>query len=149
MRLLNCPRALTALLVLSSSARATAAEKPNVVLIFVDNFGNGDLACFGSKLYRTPHISVPGRKFSRALPSGDLGRVPSGRAGRTLGDYKKNRCVRGASFSLLTGDPRGLTALPRESLDRRGCKQFRVFAGFWGVLWCGVRPLAGRPRRSR
>src|SRR4051812_12154332 len=35
---------------------APNAPRPNIVLIFVDNLGNGDLACFGSKLHRTPHI---------------------------------------------------------------------------------------------
>lgn len=33
----------------------TAAEKPNVVFIFVDDFGMGDVACFGGKV-PTPHI---------------------------------------------------------------------------------------------
>lgn len=33
-----------------------AADQPNVVLVFVDNFGNGDLGCFGSTLHRTPHV---------------------------------------------------------------------------------------------
>ncbi len=41
--------------------------KPNVVLFFVDNFGNGDLGCFGSKLHRTPAIdrmAAEGTKFT-------------------------------------------------------------------------------------
>jgi arylsulfatase A-like enzyme len=44
-----------------------AAERPNIVLIFVDNFGNGDLGCFGSKLHRTPHIdrlAAEGTRFT-------------------------------------------------------------------------------------
>lgn len=44
-----------------------AAERPNIVLIFVDNFGNGDLGCFGSTLHRTPHIdrmAAEGTKFT-------------------------------------------------------------------------------------
>jgi len=41
--------------------------KPNVVLIFVDNLGNGDLGCFGSKLHRTPAVdrmAAGGTKFT-------------------------------------------------------------------------------------
>lgn len=38
------------------AAEDAPAEQPNIVLIFVDNFGNGDLGCFGSKLHRTPHV---------------------------------------------------------------------------------------------
>ena len=44
-----------------------AGAPPNVVLIFVDNLGNGDLGCFGSKLHRTPHIdrlAAEGTKFT-------------------------------------------------------------------------------------
>lgn len=46
---------------------AHAADRPNIVLIFVDNFGNGDLGCFGSTLHRTPHIdrmAAEGTKFT-------------------------------------------------------------------------------------
>ncbi len=32
------------------------SRRPNVVIIFVDNFGNGDLGCYGSVLHRTPNV---------------------------------------------------------------------------------------------
>lgn len=41
--------------------------RPNIVLIFVDNLGNGDLGCFGSRLHRTPNIdrlAAEGMKFT-------------------------------------------------------------------------------------
>ena len=31
-------------------------KKPNVLLIFVDDMGYGELSCYGSKDLRTPHI---------------------------------------------------------------------------------------------
>lgn len=31
-------------------------ERPNIVVINVDNLGYGDLGCYGSQLHRTPHI---------------------------------------------------------------------------------------------
>lgn len=40
---------------------------PNIVLIFVDNLGNGDLGCFGSRLHRTPNLdrmAAEGMKFT-------------------------------------------------------------------------------------
>src|SRR3954469_18012959 len=47
---------------------AKAAERQsNVVMFFVDNLGNGDVGCFGSKLHRTPHIdqlAAEGTKFT-------------------------------------------------------------------------------------
>src|SRR6478672_6574724 len=48
--------------------KASCAERlPNIVLFFVDNLGNGDIGCFGSKLHRTPHIdrlAAAGTKFT-------------------------------------------------------------------------------------
>lgn len=34
----------------------TAGRKPNVVILFIDDLGYGDLACFGNKQIPTPHI---------------------------------------------------------------------------------------------
>ena len=56
----------TLLLFLLLSITAHAA-KPNIIFIFVDNFGNGDLGCFGSKLHRTPNVdklAAEGTKFT-------------------------------------------------------------------------------------
>ena len=44
---------LTSLL---AAAHLQAAEKPNVVLILVDDLGWTDLACQGSRFYETPHL---------------------------------------------------------------------------------------------
>src|SRR6266487_5719369 len=67
------PMALAALLFFLSGlapARAAApASKLNVVLILADDLGWTDLACFGSKLYETPHIdrlARDGMKFTQA-----------------------------------------------------------------------------------
>ncbi|WP_395741526.1 sulfatase [Prosthecobacter sp.] len=59
-------KAIFILLLLLSSVSAFA-EKPNIIVIFVDNFGNGDLGCFGSKLHRTPNVdrlAAEGTKFT-------------------------------------------------------------------------------------
>jgi len=56
------------LVFLSDQTVTVAAEaRPNFVVIFVDNFGNGDLGCFGSTLHRTPHVdrmAAEGTKFT-------------------------------------------------------------------------------------
>jgi len=50
-------RALLLLPLISySTCGAQAAPKPNIVLIFCDDLGYGDLACYGSTKHRTPAI---------------------------------------------------------------------------------------------
>jgi arylsulfatase A-like enzyme len=51
----------------SAFGNAGINEKPNVIIIFVDDMGYGDLGCFGSKKNRTPHIdrmASEGMKFT-------------------------------------------------------------------------------------
>jgi arylsulfatase A len=45
-----------ALLGLWLGARADAATPPNVIIIFADDLGYGDLACYGHPSIRTPHL---------------------------------------------------------------------------------------------
>lgn len=47
---------LSALCALCLCAAARAAEKPNVVLIVIDDLGQRDLGCYGSTFYKTPNI---------------------------------------------------------------------------------------------
>ena len=58
----------TALVFAAAVATVSAAEvRPNFVVFFVDNLGNGDLGCTGSKVQRTPHIdrlAAEGTKFT-------------------------------------------------------------------------------------
>ena len=40
----------------ASTAQAIANDKPNIVIVFTDDQGYGDLGCFGSETLRTPCI---------------------------------------------------------------------------------------------
>lgn len=54
---------------LFAAAFAGAAEKPNVILIVIDDLGRNDLGCYGSTFHRTPHIdrlAADGVKFTHA-----------------------------------------------------------------------------------
>ncbi|MBT6769324.1 MAG: sulfatase-like hydrolase/transferase, partial [Opitutales bacterium] len=39
-----------------SLAQENSGRKPNVVMIFIDDLGFGDIACFGNSRIPTPHI---------------------------------------------------------------------------------------------
>jgi arylsulfatase A len=49
---------VTSLLLFGFSALRSAAQPvPNIVFIFCDNLGNGDIACFNpATKHRTPHL---------------------------------------------------------------------------------------------
>lgn len=49
-------KVLPSLLLSCTVANAFAAETPNVIIVFIDDFGYGDLGCYGNKLHRTPNI---------------------------------------------------------------------------------------------
>lgn len=49
-----------------------AAEKPNVIVIYADDLGYGDLGCYGATKVKTPNIdrlATQGRKFTDAHPA--------------------------------------------------------------------------------
>ncbi len=51
------------------AAPLAAAEKPNIVVFLVDDFGARDLSCYGSTLYETPHmdlLAAEGMRFTNA-----------------------------------------------------------------------------------
>ncbi|MGI9243501.1 MAG: sulfatase family protein [Verrucomicrobiales bacterium] len=58
---------LLALLLFCASTSAHAAGKPNLVVIFCDDLGYGDLACFGSPTIKTPNLdrmATEGQKWT-------------------------------------------------------------------------------------
>ena len=46
-------------------ATTKAATAPNIVIIFADDLGWGDLACFGAKRIRTPNLDKLAREGTR------------------------------------------------------------------------------------
>ncbi len=61
------------LLVVGVSNASAAAPAPNIVLIFVDDMGYGDLGCYGNKLNRTPNIdslAAEGQRWTSFYSSG-------------------------------------------------------------------------------
>ena len=49
--------------------QCTAAERPNIVFLLVDDLGFGDFGCYGAEFYETPHIDKladDGMRFTNA-----------------------------------------------------------------------------------
>jgi arylsulfatase A-like enzyme len=70
-------------------AAVVAAEKqPNIVLFFVDDFGQRDLSCYGSQFYETPQmdqLAADGMRFTNAYSA--YARCVSSRTGLLSGKY--------------------------------------------------------------
>lgn len=91
---------------------ATESKPPNVVLIFVDDLGYGDLSCYGATHIQTPHIdklAAQGRKFTDAHSASAVC-TPS-RYGLLTGEYPMRANIWGPSHptSKLLIDTEKLT----------------------------------------
>lgn len=57
----------------ASASRNAPPQKPNIVLIFVDDMGYGDLGCYGNTVHKTPHIdrlAAEGQRWTSFYSSG-------------------------------------------------------------------------------
>lgn len=125
------------------TAVAFAAEpKPNFVVFFVDNFGNGDLGCFGSTLHRTPHVdrmAAEGTKFTSFYVASGVC-TPS-RAALMTGCYplRVNLHVGGSGSAVLRAvDTKGLH--PDEMTIAEVLKPAGYSTGIFGKWHLGDQP---------
>ena len=64
----------------SAKAKDAVPLKPNVVLIFVDDMGYGDLGCYGNSKIKTPNIdqlAKSGQRWTSFYSSGSPSRTPA------------------------------------------------------------------------
>lgn len=101
-----------ALFAFTASLIAAPPSHPNFIVVYCDNLGNGDLACFGSKLHRTPHLdrmAAEGMKLTSFYVTSGVC-TPS-RASLMTGCYPRrvNMHVSGSGLSVLRPmDTKGL-----------------------------------------
>ncbi|MFN7873699.1 MAG: sulfatase [Pirellula sp.] len=101
-------------------------DKPNVILVVVDDLGWMDLSCQGSQFYKTPHIdglAVQGIRFlngyaASAVCSPTRAAIQTGRYPHRLGvtDWIRSRFQR-ASQEPITSNPTEYTSAPKQSLS--------------------------------
>jgi arylsulfatase A-like enzyme len=119
---------------------AHAAEKPNVILIFADDLGYGDLGCYGAKGYRTPNLdrlAREGMRFTDFYVSSPV--CSASRSALLTGCYHERVGIRGA---LGPKDLRGLN--PEELSLPRMFKNLGYATGMAGKWHLG-RPASLLP----
>ena len=110
---------IVSVLVFSSGIKA-AERPPNVVVIFIDDMGYGDIGPFGAEGYETPHLdrmAKEGRVFTDFYVTQAV--CSASRAGLLTGCYNNRIGILGALGLVWTlGDKRGAAGLQeQESQD--------------------------------
>lgn len=84
-------------LLLGYASLITAAERPNIIVIFMDDMGYADVSCFGAQGYQTPNIdrlAQEGRKFTNFHVAQPV--CSASRAGLLTGCYPNRIGIHGA-----------------------------------------------------
>ena len=108
-----------------------ADKRPNVVMIYVDDLGYGDLSCYGSTLVETPHLDALAAEGVRFTQNYVMAPVSaSSRVGLMTGSYPTR-------FGMDANNGKNFTIDPEFRLMPEAFKQagYRVgISGKWNVL---------------
>jgi len=133
-----------ALLFTLLASPVAAAEKPNIIVIFADDLGYGDLGCYGSPTIRTPHLdrmAAEGLRFTDFYSAAEVC-TPS-RAALLTGRYPIRSGMCGNRRVLFPNSTGGLPAkevTTAEALRTQGYATAHV--GKWHLgIHEGSRPL--------
>jgi len=72
-KIMRSLRLLSMLLLMLATAAPVSALQPNIILIFVDDLGYGDLGCYGNQMHETPNIdrlAAEGQRWTSFYASG-------------------------------------------------------------------------------
>ena len=123
--MMRSPFLILAVLLLASRGPLHAAHKPNIIIIFADDLGYGDLGCYGSTKNRTPALDKMAREGMKLTSFYVTSGVCSpSRASLMTGCYPLRVGLHESSrgcFVLVPGDHRGMN--PSEMTIPRLLKQ--------------------------
>ena len=128
------------ILLLLLAGSLSAADQPNVIIIYADDMGYGDLGCYGAKGYTTPNLdrlAKEGVRFTDFYVSSPV--CSASRAALLTGCYHERVGIRGA---LGPKDARGLN--PAELTLPRMFKNLGYATGMAGKWHLG-RPAPFLP----
>jgi len=138
------PRLLTSFIALLAFGLSASARQPNVVIIFADDLGYGDLGCYGHPTIRTPHLdrmASEGIRFTQFYSAAEVC-TPS-RAALMTGRYPVRSGMAHNQFRVLRavstgGLPQGELTMA-ESLKSVGYRTGII--GKWHLgVWANDRP---------
>ncbi|MFM8904532.1 MAG: sulfatase, partial [Verrucomicrobiota bacterium] len=138
------PRLLTSFIALLAVGLSAVARQPNVVIIFADDLGYGDLGCYGHPTIRTPHLdrmASEGIRFTQFYSAAEVC-TPS-RAALMTGRYPVRSGMAHNQFRVLRavstgGLPQGELTMA-EALKSVGYRTGII--GKWHLgVWANDRP---------
>lgn len=109
---------------LAAVAWTAAADKPNIVFIFIDDMGYGDLSCYGNQDVRTPHIdrlAEEGVRFEQFYVASPI--CSPSRVAVTTGQYPARHLIHSYLNSRRRNRERGM----RDFLDPAAPAVARAF----------------------
>lgn len=98
---------------LPNPAQAATAERPNVILVFIDDLGYGDFGCFGSPTIRTPNIDGIAQRGIKLTSFYSAPTCVPARQQLMLGKYSARVDLGGVSPGGKGGIPDGEVTLPQ------------------------------------